>query len=97
MGVLVKTRALTSDPLEGKHTTLFADRPLAAMRAARFHPGQGLNLIDDPAITNAAREQVRGERELPTLGEDQWKRLRAVGDAALAYDPLASQGLFNAL
>jgi ABC-type nitrate/sulfonate/bicarbonate transport system substrate-binding protein/outer membrane protein OmpA-like peptidoglycan-associated protein len=85
-GVLVKTKALPNDPLAGRIATLFTDRPLAAMRSDRFHPGQGLNLIDDPALTNAASEQVRAEKELASLGAEQWQRLRAVGE--LGIDPI---------
>jgi ABC-type taurine transport system substrate-binding protein len=38
MDVLLKTKAISSDPLGGKYTTLFYDRVLADLRAASFHP-----------------------------------------------------------
>lgn len=83
LNVLVKTRALEADPLPGRHNTLFSDKPLAAMRSAQFHPGRGLNLVDDPSMTNVASEQVRGEKELGALSQEQWERLRPVGQLQL--------------
>jgi ABC-type nitrate/sulfonate/bicarbonate transport system substrate-binding protein/outer membrane protein OmpA-like peptidoglycan-associated protein len=81
MDVLLKTRAIASDPLDGKHTTLFYDRVLSEMRAARFHPGQGLNVMPGVATTT---ETVRQEKELPALTPEQWNALRPVGELRIA-------------
>lgn len=81
MDVLLKTKAIASDPLDGKHTTLFYDRILAEMRAARFHPGQGLNVMPGVAVTT---ETVRQEKELPALTPEQWTALRRVGELRIA-------------
>lgn len=75
--VLVKTGAIPRDPLPGQHATLFFNRTLAAMHEANFHPGKGLNLLDD---VGPAPEEVIVERELPALSDEQWKRLRPVGE-----------------
>ena len=80
MDVLVRTRAVPGDPLSGKHTSLYYDRILAEMRAARFHPGQGLNVISGVA---PGAENVRQEKELPPLSEEQWNALRPVGELRL--------------
>ena len=78
--VLVKTKAIASDPLDGKHTTLFYDRILSEMRIAHFHPGQGLNVMPGVGKT----ETVRQEQELPALTPEQWNQLRPVGELRLA-------------
>ncbi len=79
--VLLKTKALKADPLDGKHTSLFYDRVLSEMRAARFHPGQGLNVI--PGVA-ASAETVRQDKELPALTPEQWSALRPVGELRIA-------------
>lgn len=79
--VLLKTKAIASDPLGGKPTTLFYDRVLSEMRAARFHPGQGLNVM--PGVASTA-ETVRQEKELPALTPEQWSTLRPVGELRIA-------------
>jgi outer membrane protein OmpA-like peptidoglycan-associated protein/ABC-type nitrate/sulfonate/bicarbonate transport system substrate-binding protein len=81
MDVLLKTKAIATDPLDGKHTTLFYDRVLAEMRNARFHPGQGLNVMPGVATTT---ETVRQEKELPALTPEQWTALRPVGELRIA-------------
>ncbi|MCL4178759.1 MAG: OmpA family protein [Verrucomicrobia bacterium] len=82
MDVLLKTKAIPSDPLDGRHTTLFYDRILSEMRATRFHPGQGLSL---PGLAaSAVPETVRQELELPELTPDEWRSLRPVGELRVA-------------
>ncbi len=77
--VLVKTKALSEDPLSGRHNTLYYDRPLGEMRAAQFHPAKGLNLVSglgpDPAL-----EPVRRDQAPTTLSPQQWQTLRPVGE-----------------
>jgi outer membrane protein OmpA-like peptidoglycan-associated protein/ABC-type nitrate/sulfonate/bicarbonate transport system substrate-binding protein len=80
--VLLKTKAIPSDPLDGQHTTLFYDRILSEMRAARFHPGQGLSL---PGLAATADlEKVRQQKELPALTPEEWGALRPVGELRIA-------------
>ena len=78
MDILLKTQALTKDPLDGRFNTLFYSAPLAAMKTAGFHPGKGLSLIEGapPAGTS---ETVRADKELVALTPEQWNRLRPVG------------------
>jgi ABC-type nitrate/sulfonate/bicarbonate transport system substrate-binding protein len=83
--VLVKTKALPSDPLAGKHTTLFYSQVLAGMKADNFHPGKNLNIIDGLG-TAADAEKVRADKELATLTAEQWNGLRPVGQ--LRVEPI---------
>ena len=83
MDVLLKTKAIASDPLGGKHTSLFYDRVLSELRAARFHPGQGLNVIAGVGAT-ANVETVRQQQELPALPPEEWNKLRPVGELRVA-------------
>jgi outer membrane protein OmpA-like peptidoglycan-associated protein len=83
MDVLLKTKAIASDPLGGKHTTLFYDRVLSELHAGRFHPGQGLNVLPGVAATSSV-DSVRQEKELPALTAEEWKALRPVGELRLA-------------
>jgi outer membrane protein OmpA-like peptidoglycan-associated protein len=82
MDVLVKTKALPADPLQGNHTSLFYDQVLSEMRAAQFHPGQGLNLPGIPGAANT--ESVRQDQELPALTPEEWSALRPVGELRIA-------------
>lgn len=85
MDVLLKTRALPADPLKGQHNTLFYAQVLSQMKAAGFHPGQGLNLL--PGVGNTAvAETVRLDKELPALTPEQWQQLRPVG--SLRTEPI---------
>ncbi|MBI4664367.1 MAG: OmpA family protein [Verrucomicrobia bacterium] len=80
MDVLVKTKALSSDPLSARFHTLFYDKILADMRSAQFHPGKGLNLLSDAGSPGASLEQVRSDQELPQLNPAQWASLHPVGE-----------------
>jgi len=83
--VLLKTKGLPNDPLAGKHTTLFYSQILADMKAANFHPGKNLNIIDGLG-TAADVEKVRAEKELAPLTAEQWNSLRPVGQ--LRIEPI---------
>jgi ABC-type nitrate/sulfonate/bicarbonate transport system substrate-binding protein/outer membrane protein OmpA-like peptidoglycan-associated protein len=78
--VLLKTKAIPSDPLNGNYTTLFYDRVLSELRAADFHPNQGLNMLGVASNTEA----IRQEKELPVLTPEQWKVLQPVGELRIA-------------
>ena len=83
--VLVKTKALPNDPLSGKYATLFYSQTLAEMKAANFHPGKKLNMID--GLGSAADvEKLRADKELNTLAPEQWNALRPVGQ--LRIEPI---------
>ncbi len=83
--VLIKTKALSKDPLAGKHHTLFYNQILAAMKAANFHPAKNLNIIADMGSV-ADVEKVRTEKQLDALNPDQWNNLRPVGE--LRIEPI---------
>lgn len=84
--VLVKTKAIASDPLEGKHSTLFYDRILAELKGTSFHPGRGLNVITDLGPATGGQETVRSDKELRELTDAQWSSLRPVGE--LRVEPI---------
>ncbi|MBL9137254.1 MAG: OmpA family protein [Verrucomicrobiales bacterium] len=86
--VLVRTGALATDPLSGRHNSLFFDQILAGMKADGFHPGTTWNAL--PGVESGGRpEEVRSEHELATLTADQWERLQPVGELRAA--PIAFQ------
>ena len=85
--VLVKTHALAADPLPGQRTSLYHDRILAAMQVAKFHPGLAMNLIGDSISQTNPLDAVRGELDLAALTDEQWQRLRPVGE--LRTDPIS--------
>ena len=80
MDVLLKTKAITADPLGGQFHTLYYDRVLTAMRGANYHPGRGLNLVDGIGPGSNDLEQVRGEAEAKALTPEQWANLQPVGE-----------------
>lgn len=82
--ILVKTGALSDDPVRGKTHTLYYDRTLKEMQVAKFHPGAKLNLID---MGNRTPEQVRGATQLRALNEAQWEALREV--VMVKVDPIS--------
>jgi hypothetical protein len=75
--VLVKTKAITTDPLKGKYNTLFFPGVLADLKKANFHPGTGLNIIESSETSENI--EVRVVPELPLLEKDQWEQLVPVG------------------
>ena len=74
--VLIKTKSITSDPLNGQYNTLFYDQVMAKLKTSNFHPGQDLHLIQgmssEPLTTHP------GQNNQP-LSEAQWNRLIPVG------------------
>lgn len=76
--VLVKTKAIERDPLEGKHHTLFYRQILAELKDEGFHPAKNINLISD--LGAELEETVRITAEVPALSEAQWAQLRPVGE-----------------
>ena len=76
--VLVKTKAVERDPLEGRHHTLFYRQILAELKDEGFHPAKNINLISD--LGAELEETVRITAEAPALSEAQWAQLRPVGE-----------------
>jgi outer membrane protein OmpA-like peptidoglycan-associated protein len=84
--VLVRTKALASDPLASNHHTLFYDRILRDLQSSGFHPGKELNLIRGAGPDGKDPERVRGDGQLARLDTAQWNQLRPVGE--LRIDPV---------
>lgn len=78
--VLLKTRALTADPLAGKYNTLFYGQILGDMQRAQFHPGKGLNLITGLGPGGPEEEKIRPEMAMRALTPEQWAQLQPVGE-----------------
>jgi outer membrane protein OmpA-like peptidoglycan-associated protein len=75
--ILLKTKALDSDPLKGNYTSLYYDKILSEMRSDNFHPA---SLIAGLGQGTTDLQGVRTNAQLGKLNESQWGSLRAVGD-----------------
>lgn len=84
--VLLKTRALESDPLDGQYHTLFYPQILAELKSSNFHPAQGLNLIPDVAPSSGDLEPIRADPSAVALTAEQWAGLQPVGE--LRVEPI---------
>ena len=78
--VLIKTGALESDPLGGRHSSLYFDQILTDMKADNFHPSNRMNLIEGLGQGTGDLQGVRTNTHLGVLSDDQWKTLQSVGD-----------------
>jgi len=85
--VLIATRALDKDPFKGDPSILFYNRILKDLQAGDFHPGKKLNLIQGPQAGALDPGKIRGEKDLPPLTEEQWTRLRQLGE--LRMEPIS--------
>lgn len=63
--VLIKTGALESDPLGGRHSSLYFDQILTDMKADNFHPSNRMNLIEG---LGQGRATCRACAPIPTSG-----------------------------
>lgn len=86
--VLVDTGAVSSNPVEGKVTTLYHENILRKLYEGKFHPGRRINIVEDSHLPTLT-EEVRGDHVLPTLNEKEWEALSPVG--AMNVPPLAFQ------
>ncbi|MFH1077354.1 MAG: phosphate ABC transporter substrate-binding/OmpA family protein [Pseudomonadota bacterium] len=77
--VLVKTGALTSDPLNGKAHTLFYDQIMKNLYTANFHPGKQVNLIQDFGSGTQDLAQPHRDIILRPLSDKEWASLAPVG------------------
>lgn len=84
--VLLKTRALESDPLEGKYHTLFYPEILAELKTANFHPAKGLNLIQGVAPSTSDLDPIPADPTAAALTAEQWSALQPVGE--LRVEPI---------
>ena len=75
--ILLKTKALDSDPLNGNYTSLYFDKILSEMQSENFHPE---SLIAGLGQGTTDLQGVRTNAQLGKLNESQWDTLRAVGD-----------------
>ena len=75
--ILLKTKALESDPLNGNYTSLYFDKILSEMESENFHPE---SLISGLGQGTTDLQGVRTNAQLGKLNESQWDTLRAVGD-----------------
>jgi outer membrane protein OmpA-like peptidoglycan-associated protein len=78
--VLVKTRALSADPLGGKYNTLYYAQTLADLQRDQFHPAKGANLIAGLGPAGAESEQLRADATVRALSPEQWARIQPVGE-----------------
>lgn len=84
--VLVKTKALASDPLERKYHTLFYPQILAELQREKFHPGRAAGVIPGLGPDGPADEQIRRDQESGELTPGQWGQLQPVGE--LRVEPI---------
>ncbi|MDG1892892.1 MAG: OmpA family protein [Verrucomicrobiota bacterium] len=77
--VLLKTKSISSEPLDGQYHTLFYDRVLATLKSAQFHPGQELSLIQGMQ-GNAESLTTSGDKKVQPLSDAQWQTLIPVGE-----------------
>ena len=78
--VLIKTGAVGSDPLGGRHSSLYFDQVLTGMKADNFHPANRMNLIDGLGQGTGDLQGVRTNAHLGSLSDSQWQTLQTVGD-----------------
>jgi outer membrane protein OmpA-like peptidoglycan-associated protein len=74
--VLLKTKSIGTDPLNGQYNTLFYDQIMASLQTNNFHPGQELHLISD--LSSEQRPSAPPDQPQP-LTETEWSRLIPVG------------------
>jgi len=77
--VLVKTGALTRDPLDGKAHALFYDKTLKEMQAASFHPGKKVSVVEGLGLGTDDLGQVRAASALRALTQAERESLVPVG------------------
>jgi len=78
--VLVTTKALGSNPVAGKASTLFYDRIVRDLHAQDFHPGKKVNIIAGAGPGIGELDAARGNNDLRKLSDAEWDRLIPVGE-----------------
>jgi outer membrane protein OmpA-like peptidoglycan-associated protein len=84
--VLVKTGALTSDPIAGQEHTLYHDRILADLKASDFHPGKKMDVIQGLGPDATDLDAVHQTPKLGNLDDKAWASLVPVG--SLKVEPI---------
>ena len=79
MGVLIKTKSIPSDPLNGQYHTLYYDQVMRSLQSSQFHPGQDLNLIKDLQAKVETPGSSKAIAATP-LNDNQWESLMPVGE-----------------
>ncbi len=77
--VLIKTGSLSSNPVEGQEHTLFYDKVLSDLKAAAFHPGKKMAVVEGIGPASDQDEKIRGRTQLQALSDTQWASLKPVG------------------
>lgn len=82
--VLVKTDAISSDPLSGNYGQIFYAGTLRTLHRDKFHPSvagsSGLDGIDLGNAMNATLPEARETKALSPISEEVWNQLVPVGD-----------------
>ncbi len=78
--VLVKTKAIDADPLDGSYHTLFYQKILADLQADDFHPGRQINVVSGIGEGLESMESIRSTSEAAAISDSQWASLRPVGE-----------------
>ncbi len=85
--VLLKTGAITSDPLDGKANTLYYDAILDNLQQSDFHPGKTVSVIEGLGSGTADLDKARVRGPLKILTDAEWNSLMPVG--RLRVKPIA--------
>ncbi len=78
--VLVTTKALSSNPVAGKASTLFYDQIVRDLKGQDFHPGKQLSVIAGAGPGLDELDAARGANNLRKLSDAEWDRLIPVGE-----------------
>jgi hypothetical protein len=85
-GVLIRTGAMSADPLGGRYNEIFYRDILSEMQRKDFHPKKKLGIVDGSFGTNDL-DGVRGFDTLRELTQAEWTALTPVG--SLQVKPIA--------
>ncbi|MDA7645055.1 OmpA family protein [bacterium] len=78
--VLVKTKGIDRDPLDGSYHSLFYQKILADLQSDEFHPGRNINVVSGIGDDLNSLEQVRTTQQGVAISDSQWSQLRPVGE-----------------
>ncbi len=81
--VLIKTDALSDDPVDGNYSSLFYDSILKELHEKDFHPGK---LSNQFGLQTSDNEKISNDLDLKELNESEWNELSIVGE--LKIEPI---------
>ncbi|MFA6011401.1 MAG: phosphate ABC transporter substrate-binding/OmpA family protein [Desulfobacteraceae bacterium] len=84
--VLVKTGALSGNPIDGQEHTLFHNKILGDLKASDFHPGKKMDVIQGLGPSVSDLEAARQTPRLGSLDDKAWAALVPVG--SLKIEPI---------